>query len=212
MTRDEVVTEIKRGLGYRSDKTDEIISKLRLAQIELEKGKTLPWFLILEDEEMTLIAGDGTFILPSNFIREVEDQGFPGQLFLTRDVDVVHPKKLPYDQAYSIYAGAEEGTPLVYSLRGSSLVFFPPPSEDITMFWSYYAKQDDLLTAATNGWTENAPDVLIGLAGMMIAGDLEHTSAQQKFAATYALASQSLFREIVARDEANMTYSLGGGH
>lgn len=209
MTIDEVIAEIKRGLGYRSDKTDEIKAKLYLAQQELERGQTLPLFIVLEDETISLSADVGTWELPSNFIRELDDFGAPYSTF-TVDGDVVNLKKLPYDVGYAQYSGADAGAPVAYSRRANTLRFWPTPDEDTTITISYYAKQDDPRTASTNAWSENAPGLLIGLAGMMVAADVEHDRAEAKFARIYALARKSVFNEIVAQEDANMQYSLGG--
>lgn len=209
MTMDEVIAEIKRGLGYRSDKTDEIKAKLRLAQDELERGKTLPRFLINEDESIALTADTNTWTLPSNFIREVDDFGDPNSQF-DSDGDIVNLERLPYDVGYSRYGGADAGSVVAYSKRGSTFVFWPTPDEDTTLTISYYAHADDPATASSNAWSENAPGLLIGLAGMMIAADVHDDPAQQKFAVQYAQAKDSLFKEIVADEDANMSYSLGG--
>lgn len=209
MTMNEVIAEIQRGLGYRSDKTDEIKSKLRLAQDELERGKTLPWFIVNEDETISLTAGVSTWTLPNNFIREVDDFGNPNSQF-SSDGDIVNLKRLPYDVGYSTYGGADPGEVVAYSKRGSSFVFWPTPDEDTELTISYYAHADDPSTAASNVWSENVPGLLIGLAGMMIAADLHDDAAQQKFAVQYAQAKDSLFKEIVADEDANMQFSLGG--
>jgi len=209
MTMNEVIAEIQRGLGYRSDKTDEIKSKLRLAQDELERGKTLPWFIVNEDETISLTAGVSTWTLPNNFIREVDDFGAPYSTF-TSDGDVITLKKIPYDVGYATYGGADPGEIVAYSRRAGSLQFWPSPDEDTELTISYYAKQDNPATASTNAWSENAPELLIGLAGMKIAADLYDDRAMQKFTVMYAQAKDSLFKEIVAEDDANMQYSLGG--
>lgn len=208
MTLAEVIAEIKRGLGYRQDKTDEIKAKLRLAQDELERGKTLPSFIVLEDQTISLAADAATWALPSNFIRELDDFGAPA--FMANG-DVLALRKLPFDVGYGIYSGMAAGLPVAYSRRSQSLRFWPAASEDLELTISYYAKQDDPAMAASNGWSVNAPGLLIGLAGMLLAADLRDDKAYQKFAVQYAQAKDSVFKEIVAGEDANMSYSLGGG-
>src|SRR5688572_18012393 len=76
MLRSTAVQRINDGLGFRADGhslESKIILRLQEAQRELEKGKTLPKFLILEDQTLTLLAGDHTIALPSNFIREDDE-------------------------------------------------------------------------------------------------------------------------------------------
>lgn len=206
MTLAEVIAEIQAGIGFRSDKVDEIKRKLVLAQQELERGRTLPSFIIIEDEPVSLSANTGTWALPSNFIREVDDFGSP----LVTNNDVLTLKKVPYDSGFAQWGSAEAGTPLAYSRRRASLQFWPNTDTDLEFTISYYAKQDNPATASTNAWSENAPGLLIGLAGMMIAQNLRDPEAKQDFATTYALASKSVFNEIVAGEDANMQYSLGG--
>lgn len=207
MTLADVIAEIQAGIGFRADQVDNIKRKLTLAQQELERGKTLPSFLIVANESISLAVDENTWPLPSSFIREVDD--FGGQYASFSDSDVLNLKKLPYDLAYSYYGGTT-GAPMAYSRGATSLTFFPTPDEATTLSISYYAKQDDPATAATNAWSENAPLLLIGLAGMMVAQDLRDPEAKQDFATRYALGKESLFKETVAAEDANMQYSLGG--
>lgn len=209
MLRSAAIAEIQRGIGYRSDKTDEIVAKLQAAQRELEGASTLPWFLLLEDESIALTAGDGTFTLPSNFIREFEDLGFPGSVVISTNTELIHVRKLDYDEAYSVYAGADAGTPLVYALRKSTLEFFPAPLVDTTLYWSYYAKASTLNSDIENVWLANVPDLLIGMAGRAIAEDLRDPDAVAKFGARETLWKTWLLREMASREAANRTYGLG---
>ena len=76
VTRSEAVRRINDGLGFRPDGHSlepKIILRLQEAQRDLELGKTLPRFLIREDQTVVLLAGAHTALLPSDFIREDDD-------------------------------------------------------------------------------------------------------------------------------------------
>ena len=75
MTRDEAVAVLNEGTGFRATGhalTDYYIRRLRQAQKELEKGKTLPRFLVLENQTLTLASAAHTAALPTGFLRPVD--------------------------------------------------------------------------------------------------------------------------------------------
>lgn len=207
MNRAEAITEIQRGIGFRSDKQDEIISALAQAQELLEGGTSLPWFIISEDETINLVAENGTFTLPTNFIREVEETGEDS--FSVNDLMYIN--KVDYTAAKSRFGLSTAGYPSCYALRRNSLVFFPAPDTDIEITWSYYAKQDSLSTASTNSWLDNIPYLLIGMAGKRVATQLRDMAAVSAFADMESTWAGNYLRKLTAREEANRQYALGSG-
>lgn len=206
MTRDEAIAEIKRGIGYRSDKTDEIIAKLVMAQEEMERGKSLPWFLVSEDEDIEIAGGDPAVALPVNFIREVDDTG----LDTFYHNDNIHLNKMDYSAALAKYQNVPfRDYPSAYAIRKNTIVFFPTPDVDMTLTWSYYAKAASLSAAAGNAWLDNFPYLLIGKAGKAIAANLRDVNAVSYFADMERTWMPIYFNELAAREEANTVTAVG---
>ena len=69
MTRDEAVARIQEGLGFRSSLSSVIIARLKEEQRDLERGKTLPPFMLLEGQTLSLTASINFVALPATFLR-----------------------------------------------------------------------------------------------------------------------------------------------
>jgi hypothetical protein len=205
MDRTAAIADVHRGIGFRADQTDNIIAALAKAQDELETGTSLPWFIISEDETITLAAGSGTFTLPTNFIREVEDEGLDS----FANSDLSHLDRVDYDMALAQYGDSTYSYPLVYALRKDSLQFFPVPVTELTLTWSYYARQDSLLSATTNAWLDRFPHLLIGMAGVDVASNLRDATAVAKFSKQVNDWRPLLIREMSAREMSNRRYAMG---
>ena len=78
MTRDDAVTFIKFNLGNRTgtELDAAIIARLAQAQRLLEQGRSLPYFLKLEDQVFVLPPGGADVPFPTGFLREVQDETF----------------------------------------------------------------------------------------------------------------------------------------
>lgn len=181
MNRDEAVARIAQGLSFRTGQSENIKQRLEEARVNLEMGKTLPWFLLVEDAELTLAAGANTIALPEGFIRHAKFE----RLRYT-PVDSDSPLVVPWkslDDAIATYGDLESGGPVVAVLRKDEIRVFPTADTEYTLLWSYY-KHSDALDGAnidTNAWLLNCPDVLIGEAGWRLAADLKDQAAMQKF-------------------------------
>lgn len=207
MTRDEAIALVHRGLGFRSDQTQNIIASLVKAQTMLEHGEELPWFIVSEDETLSLSSATQSVDLPANFIREVEDTGLND--FYVQDYSRL--VKVDYDVGAAMYATATITSefPRHYAIREASFYFWPAVSTDTTLVWSYYARQESLLSAAGNVWLDKVPYLLVAMAGKDLASDLRDISATQKFAADEQTWRRSYLNALAARQTANQPMSLG---
>lgn len=214
MTKDDVITRIKRGLGFRTDLDDAIVDALVEAQMLLEGATTLPWFIekaaTLYTSNDGLISGTvaASVPLPSDFIRIVEDEGF--RYLETSEQNGLWLHRRPYDESRTYYLEDDAQAPIAYTLRGASIVFFPAPDEVYPLDWTYYAKQEALTgTAATNQWLINVPYLLIGMAGRTVAKDLEYTESAAKFEIQMLTWRDWLQREMAMREQAHMPRKMG---
>lgn len=212
MDRDEAVARIQRGLGWREDLVDEIVAALKEARRNLEMGKSLPNFLLQETQSLVLPAGSANVALPDGFIREFQEEG----LWLVQAAEpdnIIWLEKLDFNIGNSRFANSDPGTPQAYTLRRNSIKFWPTRDVAYTLTWSYYKKSVDLSSNVDdNEWLdedEGAPEVLIGRAGTIIAGDLQDQASLQKFAAMYSAASAAMFGEDQLNDEENRPLSVG---
>lgn len=205
MLRSEAVARIKRGLGFRTDLDNEIVSALQEAQRLLERGRTLPYFLVVEDEILAVPSGSGEVALPERFLREKEDE----------PLRYVDEKKLVVLSKIDISIGSrtffEEGAgaPIAYTLRKDTIKFWPDRDKNYTLTWSYYRGAQELNADVENEWLEKAPEVLIGRAGMLIAEDLSNVGAYNKFLKMYQEAWGGMFADSEMRVRENAPLRMG---
>lgn len=176
--RASAVARIQEGLGFRSDREITIIRRLHEAQRDLERGKTLPKFLLVEDAALTLISGSNEVALPDSFLRRYTSLITYVPLYSDK------PRGIPwrdYNAGREAYASYNPGGPAVVSMRAESLWFEPLADRDYTLSWTYYQKGDPLDTNITNLWLEHAPEWLIGEAGLRMAKDARNQTAIQLF-------------------------------
>ena len=207
MLRSEAVERITDGLGFRSSLADRAVARLKEAQRFMEQGKSLPWFLIQEDQALSLLSTTNTVALPDDFIREVDYETM--RFTATGNTYPTFVKRKSFDDAIQAYGGTDSDHPLVYALRGTTLYFFPTADSDYDLTWSYYAKDDVLDTDIENAWLREAPEVLIGLAGMRLARDIRDKEAVAIFQPMYVEARQALLGEMAAREEAMGAGAMG---
>jgi len=209
MLRSEVINIIAARLGNRSGLDSQIKSELVLAQVQLEKAPTLPWFLITEDTSMSTAADTRTLVTPAGFLREFEE--IP--LRLTDDGGT---ERELVKQEYANLAGDsymdDTGRPTHYDLVGGYWQFFPLPDAIYSLRSFHYAAATTLDGAddLENSWLEHAPDVMIGMAGVSLAMYLRDPEGMKIFAAGYTQAMQRMYNETTARREAGHLAQMGG--
>lgn len=209
MLRSEAVARIQRGMGFRSDRATEIASCIQEAQRELEKGKTLPKFLLREDQSLSLVAATNAVTLPTDFLLRSATLIHYTPLYTTRTRDI--PWR-DYNAARNVYAAYNPGGPAVVSLRATTLWFEPLADRAYTLTWDYYKKADVLDSDSdTNEWLDddNVPEYLIGEAGLRFAIDARNSEAIELFTRMIAKARASVFSDTV-RNEADEVVAMGG--
>jgi hypothetical protein len=197
MLRSVAVTRIAEGLGFRVDQNDRIVLRMQEEQRDLERGKTLPKFLIREDATLTTVTNQAYVDLPSDFLRRADR--LPRYTALTTDISTDIPWR-SYDAAYKAYADSDAAGPKVLVLRHDTIYIFPTPDRAYTITWDYYKKDTILSSDVENLWLENAPELIIGGAGLRLAYDLRNKEAIAVFTNMYKAARVAWFNEDVVQE------------
>lgn len=213
MNRSQAVARMQRGLGFTDSYEEGCISALQEAQRFLENGRSLPHFLKVEDELLTVPVGSDPVALPEGFIREADgeslhyvvDDGTNSWTFLEKS-DFLNLK--------GSFDAGETGRPRAYIIRKGTIEFGPLARDaEYSLYWSYYKRSVSLAADVSNNeWLQEEtgnPEALIGRAGMIIAADLRDANATAIFKAMYEEAWRGAFAEGILREGANNAHSLG---
>lgn len=205
MTRDEAVTRIQNTLGFRTDQTSNIQTALKDAQVKLEQGAELPWFLLTEISTSTSTPDEERVSLPTDFLREYEED----PLWYVDSAGAWHVlAKDDLETLRADYAGA--GAPIAYALDPKYFRLFPTPDDNYTLKFIYYATDTVLTTDVENNWLKYFPYLMIGEAGRLFAPGLRDAAAVKQFQ-QWALEGR---REMTVANEARMhssrRYIMGG--
>lgn len=206
MLRSVAVSRIQQGLGFRSDLADAIVDALQEAQREFEIGATLPWFLVEEDATVATTASSHSIAYPSGFLRLVEEEG---PYYTDATTGLRYLEIRPYDEMLKYYTDYEAGAPRALSIRKGQIDVFPLPDAAYTITLSYYKAAEVLDSDIENAWLANVPDLLLNRAGMLIAEDLEHSVAYQKFERKFVFWRQKYLSEIAWRADQNLPRQMG---
>lgn len=224
------VAQVQQGLGFRSDRATEIISALNFAMNEREQpGKTLPWFMVAEDQTVTALATNQAISLPAGFVKERESRDgnlryrsatAGSRTFFLQKGDIQSLDRYFFGDwqnnwdtnAQSTANALTPGMPRAYALRGATIKVYPVPDVDYGLTWDFYKNSDPitLATSATHPWLLNSPWVLVSDAGLKLAADIQNQAAMTKFATMALMASQTLMGSIVERELAGRPLRMGG--
>jgi hypothetical protein len=172
MTLDEAVAEVVLGLGFRRDLALESATQIRIAQQYFERSwpeqSLLPWFLITERAVTSTVINEERLTKPTDWLGDVEDDA----LWLTNTLGKeILIEKSPLDDLRQLYQNASPGFPQGYGFDGYYYRLFPKPDAAYAARMQYYQKDTLLVSGAdTNKWLTEAPDILIGRAGAVLAG------------------------------------------
>lgn len=205
MDRTTAVAEIKRGLGFRQTQDNTIILALQAAQRDLETGRTLPEWLLEYDSPIVVTSGSPNITLPSRFLRMHEDYDM---YYTNSDAARVFIPRRGYGEAYQAYvaSGDENGQviqtnssyPQVWVKRGRAAgILVPTPTVSFTAYLTYYKGAELLTSNVENLWLANASDLLVGLAGIKVAGTVRDKDAMAAFTTQYKLGQGSFMGEVV---------------
>lgn len=203
MDRDTAIAQIQFDLGNRSDLFDAIALKLQQAQRLLEMGKSLPYFLYTRMPDGIDLEIDEILVeFPERFLREYPDETFRyGGVYL---------EKIEERNARITFEDADNGPPVAYSITPEGFHVWPAPDRVYTLEFSYYKGGTPLTSNVDdNAWLVNAPDILIGTAGSMIAEVLQHAAAKARFDNLALGAWKGAFAEGVLREEENYPLVMG---
>jgi hypothetical protein len=212
MTRDEAVAFIKFGLGNRTgtELDNAIVARLQQAQRLLEQGRSLPYFLKVEDAAFAVPQGNADVPFPVGFLREVQHETFH---YPTQDGTAwTYLGKVDPETGNKAMGFRTDvvGRPGSYAIMKTAFRFFPKRDRDYSLTFSYYKRGTALDTnVADNAWLVNGPDILIGRAGSLIAEVIAHDRAKAAFDAQFLAGWNSAFAEGIMREEENMPTVMG---
>lgn len=187
MTLGDIIKVISDRLGDRTGLDDRIIRELNFAQTELERsGDDLPWFLEESGTSLNVPTAQSV-ALPTGFLRMIS-------VFATTT------EYCKGDRSDLRLEGAKGRK--IYAISKSTLFLPDGDSSAVALTVDFY-KADTVLSKQTdtNGWTTDAPGMLIGNAGMQIGAFLRDAEAVQLFAIQLARSEKKMKEEIVAREE-----------
>lgn len=212
MTLSEVVANIARKLGNRTDLDAAIADEVRLAQIELEAARQLPWFLLDEEQYIDIAAETDRLALPTGFLREYEK----GALW-RYDADVGKYQKLvklALDDLRDVTADTEDDSdtvPMYYALAGKYFHLAPVPGDTVRLQILCYTRDDTLtLDGDTNDFLTYNPELLLAKAGMRMAQWLQNPGAFAMFQSQYVEAATAQEAQNTAREMENFEAEMGG--
>ena len=215
MQRIKASARIQRALGFRSDLATPIVEELQDAQRKFEQGIILPsggtyfpWFLTTEISSIYTTINEERVAIPDDFIQEVEEDALwyynsvndPAWILLNKD-----------DLDFLRNSDLGTGAPQSYALDASYFRIFPTPDAAYQMKMMYIGKDATLDDDTTeNKWLKNAPELLMGEAGMVIAAAARDKDAIAIFQQMRTEAVNRLFIQTEARKHENRTYAMGG--
>lgn len=241
MDRDTCVARMQQKLGFRTTLATACIAALQDTQDELERSSTLPWWILAEDvvfpitPSVPVSATPQQYALPTGFIRESDNQDgnlryqqqVPGPQIFIQKMDYTAAEQFFFSQRKVWWDGSEiivqsiaqapvAGLPKIYVLRENVVRIYPGPDRNLNLLWTFYQKDTSLLSGnVTNGWTANAPWLLIGRAGLLVAGDIRDADAYSAFnvildgTGKKQGAEQEYLASIYSREVAGRNYSMG---
>jgi hypothetical protein len=177
-------------------------------QRDLERGKTLPDFLLVENSPIALTAGVGLWPLPTNFLRRSNQliRYYIGPTGLVLGTTIPWRE---FDAAFDTFESADPAPPVVAVLQFANILFVPTPQEDTSLIWTYYRKADVLTADIENLWLQYAPELIIGGAGLRIAKDKRDANAIALFGDMYKQARSTWFAETITQETEDGPMCLG---
>lgn len=213
------VARINQGIGFRASGNAleaNILLMLQEAQRDLEKGKTLPRFLLQEEQPVSLASGAHTATLPTGFLRESDEN--PLHFFPTGASRPRYLKRNFYRDAAVATSliqendpdeDAQAGAPWQYVIRKSTIDFITNADQAYTLYWDYYKAADLITLNSENVWLANAAEWLIGEAGWRLAMDLGNADATVKFDQMRKAGNRAVIGEEIAAELSSGPLQMG---
>jgi len=210
MMRDAARTRIQQTLGFRTDKETEIINALQEAQVILERGAVLPWFLQTEVSSIVTVADEERIPIPSNFLREWEEDPLWYFVAGTGGDDDTWTELAKEDLAFLRGKYPGSGKPIAYALDIKYFRIFPTPDAIYTLKMVYYKADTVLSTNIENDWLRYFPYLLIGEAGRLFSPGLRDKDATAQFSRWAVEGRALMLVENEARIHSSRRYVMGG--
>lgn len=223
MDRDTAVARIRDGLGFRPTgwaREATVILRLQEAQRNLQKGKTLPKFLLQQDATIALVAGTHIASYPTGFMRISDDtrlRYFPQ----SSEIPVFLSERL-YVDAVTANMQASEGStlqarpaaPSVYVFRPNNIDFVVRADINYTIFLDYYKAAALLTSNIQNEWLADdaGGEWLIGEAGYRMAKDLRDKDGMSVFDDMRTAGRAACFGELLADETQSQPMRMGANN
>lgn len=189
-------------------RANALLEMIQYQQMNLEKGEEMPDFLEIYDQTIALSAGNRRFTLPTDFLRELDEDE---TLWILDDNSEYQPMvKMGFDDAQ--FTRKDTGSlPLKYVIKGLYGYTLPEPTVARTLKMNYYGTGGTIADDAVETvWLKHASDLIIGGAGAIInAVYVKDPEATGYFAAMEARGRQRLLNEQTARAEAGRSRRMG---
>lgn len=226
MLGSEAIAQIQQGLGWRSDKSVEILAALRFAQLERERpGRTLPDFLIATDQTLSVLTGIPEVTLPTDFITERSFKEGNLRYKTSATARTWWLQKKDMEEADSFFFGTwtdvrdtdsvsnfdnlSPGLPRAYILRDTTIRLYPTPDANYSLTWDFYKNADQIIAEEENVWLAKEPWTLIADAGLKLAMDLRDAKGIENFTGLRNEFSAAFYRNTIARRLNGRSYSIG---
>ena len=209
MMRSEAIQIIKRGLGFRQTQDAAIIAALKQAQRDAELGQTLPNWLLTFGEPMVTAANQRIATLPPGFIRFHEE--YP-MYYVNADgaqVSLVRRNSMEALDAYGEHQSDSRYPQVFVLLNKTQVAYVPTPQAALTVYVHYYKAAETLDSDVENAWLRYAPNYLIGMAGVHVAGDVRDRGAADKFNRMATIGHKALIGDIVEDELAGRPLVMG---
>lgn len=215
MLGSEAVTRVNNAIGFRAaghSLEGVIAARFGEAQDDLEMGKTLPKFLLQEDQTLSLTAGNHTVPIPTGFAR-ADDERPISYVITGQSRPTFLQQKRIYKDAIDAYSGSDFTTTgfKVYVIRNSVIDFIINAPSTTTFTWNYYKYADAFTLNAENQWLahKSAKWWLVGEAGYRVALDIRDQIAMKLFDDMRQRARAATFGDILAREDESGPLVMG---
>lgn len=209
------VQRVNRALGFRADGNSleaAIALSFAEAQDDLEMGKTLPKFLLQEDQTLSLGIGLHVVNLPAGFARADDERPISFPVTGSTRPKFLQQKRI-YKDAVDAYSNSDFNTTgfKVYVIRNSVIDFIINATSATTFTWNYYKYGSSFSLGGENEWLlhKSAKWWLIGEAGYRIAYDLRDANAKALFEDMRQKGRAATFGDILAREDESGPLVMG---
>lgn len=212
MTGQEVVDLLGYRLGNRTDLATVALLEMKLAQTRVEGMPTKPWFLEQDYTTSFETTANQEYVnVPTGFLIEKDEGGLWYQdTTITTPDQWIEIVKDGYSVMKAYYKDDVAGKPEKYDLIGSKLYLRPIPDAVYPLRLVAFFKDSVIALGSENLWLANAPDVILALAGEVLASrHIQEPNLAKSFANDFTLAYNRMKVEHESHLHTNRTYSMG---